>query len=270
MTTQCFTQLTPKDPDTLMFFKRPDNEKTNEKKHPYFSGTVELIDDILKAHLLLNANIVMNETEIKTASTMLLDASPEKGFITLDALSPYEANKGLKAGSILTIEGCINGTHFSFTSTIKKVLQDDDENMSYQLSYPEKLNSELQRDAYRVNISVIKQLKVAIYSQKDNSPITGYLRDISSTGFRVEFKGKPEKQFSSRDSISKCSIQLPDETRIDCQAKVMHVGYNPDLDIYKLGCKFTDLPGHGQRAINRFINNMQREIRRKDQGEDFV
>lgn len=248
-----------------MFFKRPDNEK----KHPYFSGTVELIDNVLKAHLLLNASFAMNETESKSANTMLLDASPEKGFITLDALSPYETNKGLKPGSMLTLDGCINGTHFSFTSTIKKVLQDED-NLSYQLSYPEKLSSELQRDAFRVNVSVIKQLKVAIYSQKDNNPITGYLRDISSTGFRVEFKGKPEKQFSSRDSISKCSIQLPDETRIDCQAKVVHVGYNPDLDIYKLGCQFTELPGHGQRAINRFINNMQRELRRKDQGEDFI
>lgn len=253
-----------------MFFKRSDNEKNSEKKHPYFAGTVDLLNEVLKAHILLNVNTLAPNTENKEASTMLLDASPEQGFIVIDAFSPQEKNQEIRPGSLLNIEGSLNGTHFSFSSTVQKVIRDSDNNMTYQLTYPEKLSSELQRDAYRVNISVIKQLKTVLYTQKDNTPLIGYLRDISSSGFRVEFKGKPEKQFSSRDAINKCIIHLPDDTRVECQAKIMHVGYNPDLDIYKLGCKFTELPGHSQRAVNRFINDMQREIRRKDQGEDLI
>ena len=200
---------------------------------------------------------------------MLLDSSPEEGFITIDALSPVERNKGLKPGSTFELSGGINGTNFSFQTKIKKILQDQEGNLSFQLHFPENLHSELQRDSFRVNVSVIKELKILLYTEK-NEALTGYLRDISATGFRVEFKGKPHKQFSSTDILAKCVIQLPDDSKVDCKAKIMHVGYNPDLDIYKLGCKFTDIPGQGQRVINRFINNAQRELRRKDQGEDFV
>lgn len=200
---------------------------------------------------------------------MLLDCSPEEGSLTIDTLSPIEMNNGLKPGSGLSLSGTINGTNFAFYTTIKKILQDQEGNLSYILIFPEKLHSELQRDSFRVNVSVIKELKVFIHTL-DNEALTGYLRDISATGFRVEFKGKPPKQFSSTDVLIKCAIRLPDNTKIDCQAKVMHVGYNPDLDLYKLGCKFTDIPGQGQRVINRFINNAQRELRRKDQGEDFI
>lgn len=200
---------------------------------------------------------------------MLLDCSPEEGSLTIDALNPIEMNNGLKPGSGLSLSGTINGTNFAFYTTIKKILQDQEGNLSYTLIFPEKLHSELQRDSFRVNVSVIKELKVFIHTL-DNEALTGYLRDISATGFRVEFKGKPPKQFSSTDILIKCAIRLPDNTKIDCQAKVMHVGYNPDLDLYKLGCKFTDIPGQGQRVINRFINNAQRELRRKDQGEDFI
>ncbi|HEX4975382.1 MAG TPA: PilZ domain-containing protein [Pseudomonadales bacterium] len=253
-----------------MFFKRPDNDKKSEKQHPYFAGTVELLNEILKAHILLNVSPLGYDSDNKQASTMLLQTEPEQGFLVIDELSPREKNQEINSGSQLKIDGSIDGTHFSFTSAVQKILLDSDNIRSYQLVYPERVSTELQREAYRVNISVIKQLKVALYSQKDNTPLIGYLRDISSSGFRVEFKGKPEKQFSSRDAISKCVIHFPDDTRVECQAKVMHVGYNPDLDIYKLGCKFAELPGQSQRAVNRFINDMQREIRRKDQGEDLV
>lgn len=250
-----------------MLFKRQKN-KANGKTHPYFVGNVNLLDQALQAHLLLNATTT-TASGAQSASSILLDSSPEEGTITIDALSPIEKNKGLKPGSIIELNGSINGTNFSFHSAIKKILQDQDGNLSFQLRFPERLHSELQRDSFRVNVSVIKELKVLLFIDDDET-LTGYLRDISATGFRVEFKGKPHKKFSSSDKISKCLIQLPDSTKVECQAKVMHVGYNPDLDIYKLGCKFTDIPGQGQRVINRFINNAQRELRRKEQGEDFV
>jgi len=250
-----------------MIFKRKKN-KDNSKTHPYFAGNVNLLDQILQAHLLLNATAATTSGAQK-ASTMLLDSSPEEGTITIDALSPIDKNKGLKPGSAFKLDGAINGTNFSFQSRIKKILQDQEGNLSFQLRFPEKIHSELQRDSFRVNVSVIKELKVLLYTE-DDDPLVGYLRDISATGFRVEFKGKPHAHFSSTDRTAKCLIQLPDSTKVECQAKIMHVGYNPDLDICKLGCKYTDIPGQGQRIINRFINNIQRELKRKEQGEDFA
>ena len=250
-----------------MLFKRKKNNES-DKNHPYFVGSVNLLDQVLQAHLLLNATTT-TASGTQSANSMLLDSSPEEGTITIDALNPIEKNKGLKPGSAIELKGCINGTNFSFHTTIKKILQDKEGNLSFKLHFPQRLHSELQRDSFRVNVSVMKELKVLLYAE-ENEALTGYLRDISATGFRVEFKGKPHKQFSSTDNISKCLIQLPDSTKVECQAKVMHVGYNPDLDIYKLGCKFTEIPGQGQRVINRFINNVQRELRRKEQGEDFI
>ncbi|MBV1874788.1 MAG: PilZ domain-containing protein [Gammaproteobacteria bacterium] len=249
-----------------MFFKR--NKNKTKIKHPYFMGTVNLLNDVLSAHSILSIRTT-NTPGSARANSLLLKSSPDDGVIQIDSLVPDEMNRTLKIGTALFIHGSNNGTNFSFHAPIKEILKDPDGNTRYTLEFPKKLHSELQRDSFRVGVSIVKELKVTILSTS-GKPLEGFLRDISATGFRVEFKGKPAKQFSSNDQMNGCLIQMPGGSKIECRAKIMHVNYNPDLDIYRLGCHFTELPGQGQRTINRFVNNMQREARRKEQGEDFI
>ena len=249
-----------------MLFKR--NKNKTKAKHPFSIGTVNLFNDTLSTHSVLSVQLT-HTLGSACANSLLLQSSPENGLIQIDSLIPEKMNQTLKMGSTLFIKGSTNGTDFSFSSTIRKILNDSNGNIRYALEFPKKLHSELQRDSFRVGVSVVKELKVTILST-NNKPTEGFLRDISATGFRVEFKGKPSKQFNCNDQMNGCLIHMPDGSKVECRAKVMHVSYNPDLDIYRLGCRYTELPGQGQRTINRFVNNIQREIRRKEQGEDFI
>ena len=64
-------------------------------------------------------------------------------------------------------------------------------------------------------------------------------------------------------------VFLPDSPKIIFRATVQHVQHDEEKGITRVGCKFVKVGGTYQRIINRFINNVQRENRRREQGEDF-
>ncbi|MBV1885139.1 MAG: flagellar brake protein [Gammaproteobacteria bacterium] len=232
-----------------------------------FRAHCRLIRTSLRKRVPIQIRLANKKSAPKYTS-LLVDFFEDSRKLVFDRLQPIEANSQIKVGNHFTVDGNLRGLNFNFKVEVLAIEKDKSNNPLFRTTFPSEIYTEQQRAAFRVSVSSIRKIKIIIISTQ-HPPQKPYLRDISATGFQFVRTGGEKDRFNNGDLMNCCIIFLPDSPKIICRATVQHVQQDEENNITRVGCKFVEVGGTHQRIINRFINNVQRENRRREQGEDF-
>ncbi|PCJ21892.1 MAG: hypothetical protein COB04_01535 [Gammaproteobacteria bacterium] len=232
-----------------------------------FRADCKLIRTALRKRVPLQIRL-KNKQSSPQYSSLLIDLQEQSRTLAFDCLHPLEANANVSIGSQFTVDGNLRGLSFNFQVEVLDIETDTDKGTLFHTSFPDSIYTEQQRAAFRVSVSSIRKIIITIISTQ-HPPQQSFLRDISATGFQISIVDPKNTRFKHGDPLKCCMIDLPQSEKFMCSAKVQHIQHNDENNITQVGCRFTDVTGGDQRIINRFINNLQRENRRREQGEDF-
>lgn len=178
-------------------------------------------------------------------------------YILIKKLNDYLAHSKLLNEKILNMYIHVNGADISFTSKFLKIYHNHDEEQ-YAVELPSAIKYHQRRASYRVHVSLAMDVKAQMIDQEGKT-YTGLLRDISAGGMKVQFTRLDAKKFNSNDTFSTCTIQLPDNSDIQCSFRIRHMQENNKKNGFSLGGNFVSLEQSDKRIIEKFIASLERK-----------
>lgn len=179
-------------------------------------------------------------------------------FVT-DRFQPSESEHLLANGTKIQFSLTHHGVRHQFDA-VHLQSQSSPEGLRHHFQFPKGIELIQLRDAFRVKLSQAHPIKVTL-TQADLPAITGSLADLSASGMRVRVEGLVSPKPVRGAIYSSCHLVLSDGSPIVSGARLMHWKYDPDLRVTYLGIQFSELDGNTQRALNRYLTDLQRKQR---------
>lgn len=204
-------------------------------------------------HPLLIAHFPDNEQQ--TYSSTLLAVDAPKGFLSLDELNPAAGHKRISQGTVLLIQGWLEGVDVRFSVRIAEVHQERGIYF-YRAELPNDLLYHQRRSYLRVPIAMAQETMVDMVGS--DKTIRARMSDISIAGFGgVILEGDtlaPGDHFH-------CSFALGSD-HVTARAEVRFIV--DDAARSRFGARFEDLSPGPRRHIERTVMQLQRELARTD------
>lgn len=229
--------------------------------------TQRILNSAQHARCKLKLHFPNFQSKVKYSS-LVLDVNLKENFIIIDEIIPKDYNAPKEVGQVISCSGTFHGIVIDFHATIEKIIKEK-KFTYYQLNFPENLKYDQQRSAFRVKVSSARELNVTIRST-ENENLIARLKDISVGGFQIALPEDQEHFVENDNSYDSVLIEVPKEPAVLCKAMARHIDIDEDLQVQRIGFQFLELEGMAQRNINRFVNGLQREAKRKEQGDDFM
>jgi len=238
----------------------------NKKSSSYDSQTEKItnpariaaiLKNILDARTLLRVTLPESSGEYNSA---ILEIDNHNQNIVLDELNPREGHERLLNTKKIAIFTHVRGVDVSFASLLKQSSVTDNI-ASYLIGFPKILHYRQLRANFRIPIG-ITQIPVGLVLQKDMG-MGGELHDISAGGICIRFNSDIPDIIKVGSIIDTCTIDLPDNNKVESKLEVRFRGKKDDKGRILLGCRFINMERDQQRAIERYVASLDREMRRK-------
>jgi c-di-GMP-binding flagellar brake protein YcgR len=205
--------------------------------------------DVQRSHALIEVAVDGSDAHYQS---IILALDPEAGSMTIDELFPA-GFVGLP-GQPLTITVRLDGKRRLTFSTQILARQNDEGVESYRLVLPEVVDYNQRRGAFRL------QLRggwgtVSQFLAPDRHRCSATVRDLSSTGIRLELQDAP--QVATGDVLTDLQFEFAGRS-FQCQADVRNVMQDASDNVV-VGAAFVDLSRVEQRSLERMIMQMQRQ-----------
>jgi PAS domain S-box-containing protein len=92
------------------------------------------------------------------------------------------------------------------------------------------------------------------YFTEAGSQLGGLVKDLSTTGAKISFRGNLKYQFKASQIISDCKMMLPDESNIDTRIKALGFVYNQEKDASYIRCQFLEMSDDSSLLIKDLID----------------
>ncbi|HCB40896.1 MAG TPA: hypothetical protein DEP79_14425 [Gammaproteobacteria bacterium] len=205
--------------------------------------------------------MIMNAGQRKTAklSTGIVSVDEAGQLFVTDEFHPSDPNPLLSEGITVQFSLTHHGVRHQFNA-VHLQTQSTPEGARHLFRFPKGIEQIQLRDAFRVKLSQAHPIKVTL-THAEHAAITGTLADLSASGMRVRIEGLVTPKPVRGETYSSCHLVLSDGHPIVCGARLMHWQYDPDLRVSYLGVHFENLDGNTQRALNRYLTELQRKQR---------
>lgn len=224
------------------------------------------IGDLLKRYQnenhLLTAVFAMDGQNTKRnikMSTGIISVDTRQRRFAIDPLIPKESNPLLTPGTVLQFSLSHNGIRHQFDSQWQQTEGTGDK-LQHWFAFPKGVEQVQLRDAFRVKFSQAHPIKVAL-THAEKPHMTGTIADLSATGMRLRIQGILKPRPVRGEEFTSCHFVLSDGQPIVCIARLVHWQFDPELDTTFLGLQFDHLDGATQRALNRYLTELQRKQR---------
>ena len=134
----------------------------------------------------------------------------------------------------------------------------------YRLALPASIDRNERRNAFRVKLGGRGGYKVEIRSPNHDDAWEAMIRDLSTTGVRLEIPKVIADALIEGARVDGCRFQIPDTLPFECGLEIRRLE-EPDgpRPIVMLGAQFIDLPTDSRRALERVLMREERERRRR-------
>ena len=217
-----------------------------------------LLRNAMERHVIITATLPESNHYFNTA---FLSTDHDKGMLVIDELHPSSGhNLFIEAGEI-ALHIMLDGVEMNFTTALIKA---DSENgiAYYELKFPESISYLQRRNSFRVPVSAANVIDVEIFTV-DKKVFKGELSDISAEGMRVRFQNKHNEAIENIKEETQCLLKLPDKRQIKCAFKILHSITIKECNSFFIGGHFEHIDKIQRRAIERFVNELQRLNRKK-------
>ncbi|RLT92594.1 flagellar brake protein [Ketobacter sp.] len=210
-------------------------------------------------HLMTAMIMNAGQRKIAKLNTGILAVDDGAQQFVTDRFQPNESEHLLANGAKIQFSLTHHGVRHQFDA-VHLHNQSSPEGLHHHFQFPKGIELIQLRDAFRVKLSQAHPIKVTL-TQVDLPAITGSLADLSASGMRVRVEGLVSPKPVRGAIYSSCHLVLSDGSPIVSGARLMHWKYDPDLRVTYLGIQFSDLDGNTQRALNRYLTDLQRKQR---------
>lgn len=184
----------------------------------------------------------------------------EKGQVLLDELLPSTGHHLLMAERAVLARGKLDGIDIQFFATLQRVAEKDNL-QTYYMDMPKLLEYRQRRMSFRVRIPVTMKLPVYIENNKGEK-ITGELHNLSYGGAGIIFL--PNKTIMNTGKTHECAIELPNGDWIYCTIELRFSKEARSQKTQLVGTQFIELSAMQSRLIGRSINELERELIRRN------
>lgn len=241
--------------------KKPDADCDYNQQHETITSPLRistLLRNAMERHVIITATLPGSKHFFNTA---FLSTDHEKGMLVIDELHP-KIGHGLfiEAGKI-TLHIMLDGIEINFTAALAKA--DSEKNIAYyELEFPDSIRYLQRRNAFRVPVSAANKIDVEIFTA-EKKMFSGELSDVSAEGMRVRFSNKKNGDLQDISEEMECLIKLSDKRQINCAFKICHSITDKESNSLYIGGHFERVDKIQRRAIERFVNELQRLNRKK-------
>jgi c-di-GMP-binding flagellar brake protein YcgR len=212
-------------------------------------------------HLLTLSLKIDNDGSKKAAkmSTGIIEVDARQRRFATDPLIPANANPLLTPGSVAILSLSHHGIRHQF-ECLWQSSEGSGDQLRHWFEFPKGIEQVQLRDAFRVKLSQAHPIKVAL-THAEKPHLTGTIADLSASGMRVRVAGLIQPKPGRGEQYTSCHFVLSDGQPVVCTARLMHWLYDSDPDVTYLGIQFEHLDGATQRALNRYLTDVQRKQR---------
>ncbi len=191
----------------------------------------------------------------RVANLLLVD--PGRRVLVIDAFNGAEAAVFERAGDIL-VKAVIDRIQTWFKlSGVARLCERGD--YYYHLPFPDVLHRLQRRGAFRVRPPAGVQAQALMQAPGRGSALRGLIHDISVSGVCFCFPREDLEHFA----VGLCfdRVQIVCDCRLDVNVRVEVVNLREEGEQSILvGMRFVDLPPDAERAIDRAVQSIQREM----------
>ena len=209
---------------------------------------------------LLTAVILSDQDRRPTKySTGILAVEQKQRRFGTDEFLQKEANSRLRPGVMVRFSLTHHGIRHQFDCAWKSS-SDEHGTLKHWFDFPKGIEQVQLRDSFRVKLSQAHPIKVAL-THAEKPPLAGTIADLSASGLRMLVHGLIKPKPTRGEHFTSCHFVLSDGQSVVCEAQLVHWQYDPDRDETFLGIHFEHLDGNTQRALNRYLTDIQRKQR---------
>ena len=231
-----------------------------------------VLQSLMQDHQLVDVNFGEG---FEPSQSIIVDVDTKKGFFFLDEFPTSESNQLAAQKNRFDLRGALEGVRIKAVGLKVNKVRKDKKGMLYRVEMPTFLMYMQRRDAYRVSIGFGMQIPVDITvlespdmnTELQPSDHEATLRDISTTGLRLTIPGGKERFSEEQGQMWQLSFKLPDnEETVVLKIETCHARFVSRTRDWQFGCRYRDLDGATVQVIGRFVTEMQRQERRRQNG----
>lgn len=191
-------------------------------------------------------------------TTLLLDVSPERGTLIIDASGDAATNQKVVAGGRLHFSGVLRGVKLQFSVIGSKVV-DYQGGPALAVKIPELVNHFQNRDSFRVKSQVPT---FCMLKRRDGSRLRVPVDELSVGGLQL-ILGYDEDNFSVGQKLAGCELDMGGLGNLACQLEVRSIKQITSrfsgARAIGMGCRFVGLGKSDEARISRFVAQQERK-----------
>jgi len=190
-------------------------------------------------------------------STKIEKIDEQHDCIYLAELLPKIGQRLLRGSNKLRIYTHVNGSEINFEVNVLRVKSALFRTRNC-MQLPKSIRYFQRRRAHRVHISMAMDVHACLKINEDES-LQGQIRDLSSSGMRLQFNREKPQNLVQRAMAQECIISLPEEEDIRCRFTVHHLQQNESSRGFVVGGSFAAMNQEQKKMLQRFLARAERE-----------
>ncbi|PZP26233.1 MULTISPECIES: flagellar brake protein [Pseudomonas] len=207
--------------------------------------------------------VITFEGRSQRFQSFVVQVDRERNLLALDELIPNDGERYLQAGESFHVEGFHEGVRIAWDCEQKLYIGELEGARAYWATQPEEMLYHQRRGAFRAVLKLTQPVQVSLDGDKLRASIVGQMLDISATGCKLRFAGDVTDRLNPGEVYERLTAELPFGA-VTTSVELRHQRYDARLDVTFCGLRFFRLSGLEQRAVERFVYQLQREARRLD------
>jgi len=196
----------------------------------------------------------------KQYNSAVLEIDNNAGIMVLDELNPREGHDKLLAAKGFDIHAQLKGVDVNFRCTLAD--HGTDAGIAYyRVPIPKLVYYRQLRAYYRVEVG-LAHLPVSLHLDNEQT-VEGELFDISAGGVCIRLRGGLPPFFKRGFQVPQCDIQLGESDTLSCKLELCYVSKPDNRGRIHVGARFIDMERAQERAVERYVAAIDRQLRRK-------
>ena len=201
--------------------------------------------------------------------TYLASTDPDSNKLALDALTPEEGQRLLQRGDPFRIDAYLNGVHVHWTANSTPSIGTLEGHTVAWFELPTELSHHQKRSVFRARTLQDEPVTLRLAGSSLEQPLSNIpVLDLSATGCKARVEHAGHCPLQTGQVLDHSCLILP-SGEISLAVEIRYIQHREEQNWSILGLKFLHTDGMAQRSIERYVNHLQRESRRRQEGSLF-
>ncbi len=225
------------------------------EEHKYVLTEAEDVYGAIRRLALMDhpVNLLIDGSSIEYSTSIVETDLKSRSFL-IDQVYPYTGNELIRSGRRFTIKSDSDGILIEFRIDGRIMYQP--KKGLYRAEFPSEVLYLQRRHAYRVNILPAHNIHLLLKMNDQQGDLAGTLIDLSSSGFKVYFKGNVKKRIQEQGIFSQARVRFNREHDMDCSLVIRHAVLTEKGETI-CGFAFHAISGNAQRYVDKLIADLQ-------------